>query len=85
MEAFDLYIINGRQTQLVTTGRRIRRSGFTAVTEERLTPKGCIILQQVVDVSNPIIFFSRPNPFLAWPFVSVIGDGRAINARYWIR
>jgi len=81
------YKANVMKIQLVTEGTissALAFSGFAAVTKKRLAPKCSIVLQQVIDISNPIILFSWPDAFLAWLFVSIIGDRRAINARHWI-
>jgi hypothetical protein len=58
--------------------------GFATITKKRLAPKRCIVLQQIIDVPDPIILFSGPNAFLAWLFVSIIGYGGAVNARHWV-
>lgn len=47
--------------------------GFATITKKRLAPESCIVLQQIINVPDPIILFSGPNAFLAWLFVSIIG------------
>jgi len=81
------YEANVMKIQLVTEGTissALAFSGFAAVTKKCLAPKCGIVLQQVIDISDPIILFSWPDAFLAWLFVSIVGDRRAINARHWI-
>ena len=65
------------RTQLSVSGQLTCSN--PGVSQKRLAPESRIVLQQVVDIPNPIILFSRTDAF-RFPVLHIVGDGRSVDA-----
>ena len=58
------------------------RCSDPGVPQKCLAPESRVVLQQVVDVPDPVVFLARTDTF-RFPILYVVTDGRPINAWDW--